>query len=134
VVAPTKKPVVVKPPKTKRAKPPGSGRKKGQKDRNKTLNDEQRKAMALAAGGITPLEYAASVLRDELAPMKEKKWACEFLGPYMHQKLPTAIVTKNETEFSIRGGIMVVPVASDPAEWEKMAVALQTKLKEDVRT
>lgn len=132
-MAPAPKKVVVSVGPKKRVKPAGSGRAKGQRDKKKTLNDEQRKQIALAAGGITPMEFAASVLRDPDAPIKEKKWACEFLGPYMHQKLPTAITTKNETEVSMRGGIMVVPVASDPAEWESMAVALQAKLKEDVR-
>jgi len=55
------------------------------------LTDAQRQALAVKAGGITPLEFAASVLRDKDAPMVEKRWAAELLMPYMHRKLPVAI-------------------------------------------
>lgn len=67
------------------------GRKPGSKNVSQRLTDEQRKQLAAAAGGITPLEFACSVLRDEKSTMKDKQWACELLMPYMHRKLPTAV-------------------------------------------
>ncbi len=67
------------------------GRKPGTKNKSNRLTDEQRKQLAAAAGGITPLEFACSVLRDETSTMKDKQWACELLMPYMHRKLPTAV-------------------------------------------
>lgn len=73
------------------ANPKGAGRPKGVKPRQNRLTDDQRKALATAAGGITPLEYACSVLRSETSLIKEKQWACELLMPYMHRKLPTAV-------------------------------------------
>ena len=73
-------------PKTKAAAKAGGSSKVSQ-----ALNDDQRKALAMKVGGILPLEFAASVLRDPYAPMKEKMWACELLMPYMHRKLPMAV-------------------------------------------
>lgn len=67
------------------------GRPPGVKPRVNRLTDDQRKQLAQAAGGITPLEYACSVLRSETSLVKEKQWACELLMPYMHRKLPTAV-------------------------------------------
>ena len=72
--------------------PPGEhGPNKGVTPKHVLLTDAQRKQLAVAAGGITPLDFACSVLRDDHAPMKEKQWACELLMPYMHRKLPTAV-------------------------------------------
>lgn len=68
-----------------------AGRPKGIVSKHIFLTDAQRKQLACAAGGITPLDFACSVLRDERSPMKEKQWACELLMPYMHRKLPTAV-------------------------------------------
>jgi hypothetical protein len=67
------------------------GRPKGAKARSNKLTDDQRKSLALAAGGITPLEFACSVIRDPKATMRDKQWACGTLMPYMHRKLPIAI-------------------------------------------
>lgn len=57
----------------------------------KSLTDTQRKALASKAEGLTPLEFAASILRDENEPLTRRMWACDLLMPYMHRKLPTAV-------------------------------------------
>lgn len=89
-------------PKTKEAAKTGGHNRKGVPNKATTLDDDQRKALAQKAGGITPLEFACSVLRDPVAPMKEKQWACELLMPYMHRKLPVAVdMTTNTTVTTI---------------------------------
>lgn len=75
----------------KKGDPNNKGRPKGSVAKSHKLTDEQRKQLAAAAGGITPLEFACSVLRDDKSTMKDKQWACELLMPYMHRKLPTAV-------------------------------------------
>lgn len=75
----------------KKGDPANKGRPKGSVTKSHKLSDEQRKQLAAAAGGITPLEFACSVLRDDKSTMKDKQWACELLMPYMHRKLPTAV-------------------------------------------
>lgn len=64
---------------------------KGCADKHYRITDIQRKQMAAQLGGITPLEYACSILRDDEETMTNKKWACELLMPYMHRKLPVAV-------------------------------------------
>lgn len=75
-------------------KPPGSGMKKGDKPKRprvKRLTDEQRKLLANQEGGITPLEFYMSVLRDPDMTFKEKHIAASELMPYLHRKMPTAV-------------------------------------------
>ena len=64
------------------------GRKKGVPNKAARLTDEMRKQLANASGGISPLEFACSILRDEDSVLKDKQWACELLMPYMHRRLP----------------------------------------------
>lgn len=94
------------------------------------LNDEQRKQLAAAAGGITPLEFACSVLRDPDAPMGDKRWAVELLMPYMHQKLPTSV---SVNPLGTGGAVMLLPMIGDSLAWEKSAEESQEKLKKQVR-
>jgi hypothetical protein len=56
--------------------------------RHGRLSDLQRKQLAAMSDGLTPLEFAASVLRDENSPFQHRQWAAELLMPYMHMKLP----------------------------------------------
>jgi hypothetical protein len=61
---------------------PGAGRKRG------SLTAKTREiAEAASAGGITPLEYMLSVLRNELADPKERFAAATAAAPYIHPRL-----------------------------------------------
>lgn len=68
-----------------------AGRKKGAQTKRHLLTDEQRKQLATLAGGITPLEFLMSILRDDDADLKEKLEAAKIAAPYMHRKMPIAI-------------------------------------------
>ena len=61
---------------------PGSGRKPG--TRNKRT-DEQ--AAAVAASGLTPLEYMLSVMRSEAADESKRLEAAKAAAPYVHARL-----------------------------------------------
>lgn len=63
-------------------KRPGAGRPKGSVAR---LDAEARKQAA--EGGITPLEYMLSVLRDEANPLETRMDAAKASAPYVHAKL-----------------------------------------------
>lgn len=43
-------------------------------------------------------------------------------------------ITKVEGNVNLQGGVMLMPFAGTPEEWEKAAQAAQEKLKKDVRT
>lgn len=61
------------------------------KTRFRELTTEERQQLSAAADGLTPLQFAASMLRDIDADLDDRKWAAELLMPYMHRKLPTAV-------------------------------------------
>ncbi len=58
------------------------GRPKGSP--NKASVERQK---AVAASGITPLEYMLAMLRDELATAEDRKWAAAQAAPYVHPRL-----------------------------------------------
>lgn len=60
----------------------GSGRPKGSP--NKKTAEVQN---AVAASGITPLEYMLSVMRDEATEPRERLDAAKSAAPYIHPKL-----------------------------------------------
>lgn len=60
----------------------GAGRKHG--STNKIDQEARRKAVE---GGITPLDYMLSVLRDENRPDDERMDAAKAAAPYLHAKL-----------------------------------------------
>jgi hypothetical protein len=85
---------------TKGGARPGSGRKKGSP--NKKTAEVQA---AVAASGLTPLEYLLSVMRDSNTDQKERVAAAQSAAPYIHPKLSSielggpnggAIPTKTE--------------------------------------
>ena len=61
---------------------PGPGRPKGAKNKR-----TQAVEAAVAAAGITPLEFMLNVLQDDLAPLDDRKWAAQNAAPYVHAKL-----------------------------------------------
>jgi len=67
---------------------PGSGRKKG------GTNAKRREFTSkVAETGLTPLDYLISIYRDETVPRDERIDAAKSAAPYVHSKMPTAIVT-----------------------------------------
>lgn len=72
------------------------------KTRFRELTTEERQQLAAAADGLTPLQFAASMLRDIDADLDDRKWAAELLMPYMHRKLPTAVdITSRSVNASV---------------------------------
>ncbi len=61
---------------------PGPGRPKGAKNKRTKAVEA-----AVAAAGITPLEFMLNVLQDDLAPLDDRKWAAQNAAPYVHAKL-----------------------------------------------
>lgn len=61
---------------------PGSGRKRGQKNRKTKLLIE-----AATKDGITPLEYMMKVMRDENSPLNRRDDMAKAAAPYVHPKL-----------------------------------------------
>ena len=47
----------------------------------------------ITRNGITPLDYMLQVLRDENAPADRRDEMAKSAAPYIHSKMPTAIVT-----------------------------------------
>ncbi len=47
----------------------------------------------VAKHGITPLDFLLKELRDETLPNKDRHDAAVAAAPYIHSKMPTAIVT-----------------------------------------
>lgn len=68
-----------------------AGRKKGSVDKWKTMTDEARRQLADKKGGITPLQFLLSVLRNPNASLKWKLKCAQVAAPYMHRKMPIAI-------------------------------------------
>lgn len=79
------------------------------------LTNDQRRLLAKLADGLTPMEFAASVLRDEGAPDSARRWATEVLMPYMHQRLPMALDI--DMTAKIRSGVLVAPAQITQEEW-----------------
>jgi hypothetical protein len=73
-------------------KRPKAGRPKGAVSK---LHDKARKEAA--KGGITPLDFMLSILRDEDNTTEDRFEAAKAAAPYMHAKLSTIDATnKNE--------------------------------------
>src|SRR6266581_186664 len=67
----------------KRKKTPGSGRKKGSKNK---LNRAAQLAKALAEAGMTPLEYMLYVMRDPKVRPERRDEMARAAAPYLHAK------------------------------------------------
>jgi len=78
------------------------------------LTNEQRRMLARATEGLSPLEFALSTLRDEMASQSARQWAAEVLMPYVHYRLPTSPASQNTTT---RAGVLVVPGQLTQEEW-----------------
>ena len=70
---------------------PGAGRPKGGANR---INDEARKAALV--GGISPLDYLLSVMRDEELPRDERVDAAKAAAPYLHARLNATTISGDQ--------------------------------------
>src|ERR1700722_3171901 len=66
----------------------GAGRRAGAIGKKKAQMIEE-----ISESGITPLQYLLDELRDESLPRKDRREAVIAAAPYIHSKMPTAIVT-----------------------------------------
>jgi hypothetical protein len=69
-------------------KRPGAGKKKGTRAKKTVALLE-----AITNGGETPLEYMLRVMRDTSAEDARRDDMAKSAAPYVHSKMPTAIVT-----------------------------------------
>ena len=67
-----------------KGRPKLGGRQKG--TRNKASVARER---AVAASGITPLDYMLKVMRNPKAEVSRRDWAAKEAAPYIHPKLAT---------------------------------------------
>lgn len=82
---------------------PGSGRKTGVP--NKKTAEIQA---AVAATGLTPLEYMIQVMQDPTASLARRDDMCKAAGPYIHPKLA-------QVDHRGKDGEALIP-PSDPAD------------------
>ena len=66
----------------------GAGRRAGTPSKSKAKMIE-----AVKATGITPLDFLLQELRDTNLPQDTRHAAAVAAAPYLHSKMPTAIVT-----------------------------------------
>ena len=68
---------------------PGSlpGERRGGRQKGTPNRATAAQAAAIAASGLTPLDYMLSVLRDETAPRSERMEAAAKAAPYVHPRL-----------------------------------------------
>jgi len=68
---------------------PGSlpGERRGGRRKGTPNRATAAQGAAIAASGLTPLEYMLSVLRDETAPRPERMEAAARAAPYVHPRL-----------------------------------------------
>jgi hypothetical protein len=105
------------------------GPPKGAARRSAKLTDEQRKILANTAGGISPLEFLASIIRDEKATLKDKMSAAAQLMPYMHRKMPTAVDIQANTVVTTVSGDALSRMKPDELEALLKAVSAITNLQ-----
>src|SRR5262249_55649002 len=69
-------------------KRPGAGRKPGIPTKSKAKMIE-----VMRESGMLPLEFLLNEMRDESNPRRDRATAAIAAAPYIHSKMPTAIVT-----------------------------------------
>ena len=71
------------------AKPQGAGPGRPKGSKNKRAKAVEA---AVAAYGITPLEFMLDVLQNDVADIKDRMWAAQNAAPYVHAKLSSTEV------------------------------------------
>jgi hypothetical protein len=97
---------------------PGSGRKKGSKNRHSAASVKRYREIAAEArdAGLTPLNYMLSIVRDETAPEHRRDEMAYRAAPYCHPKL-TSLHAHHDVRGEIAGNIYVeqINVVSVPS-------------------
>lgn len=60
----------------------------------------QARQAAIAASGLTPLDFLLAVMRDEAKPLPERLDAAKAVAPYVHPKL-ASVEHRGETALNI---------------------------------
>jgi hypothetical protein len=89
----------------------GAGRKPGQA----TKLNQQAREQALE-GGISPLDYMLSILRDETVDKAERMDAAKAAAPYVHARLSSAEVKSDVTHNFVA---RVPNKAADSTTWQQ---------------
>jgi hypothetical protein len=71
------------------------GRQKGARNKTAAIN----RAMVLE--GLMPIDFMLALLRNEDAPLDDRKWAANAAAPYVHAKL-SSVEMKAEVEATVR--------------------------------
>ena len=81
---------------------PGAGRPKGSRDKLTTAMaqavSEVKEATALIRRGVLPLEFLLKVMRDSRYPTELRLRAAGAAAPYVHPKMPQAVVVAPEAK------------------------------------
>ena len=83
------------------------GRQKGTPNRATAAREA-----AIAASGLTPLDYMLTVLRDETMKPERRDWAANAAAPYVHPKLASV-------DMALTGHIQLGGVRPDDVEGGK---------------
>jgi len=70
------------------------GRQLGSRNKTRALT------LARVPNGIMPIEFMLDVLRNEDAPMEERKWAANAAAPYVHPRL-SAVEAKVDVDAKV---------------------------------
>ncbi len=91
----------------------GSGRRKGSRNRATKLREEAAKVAAAhaAEGGVMPLDFMLTMLRDPKAKKRDKQWAAKEAAPYVHPRL-SSVDTKQKGPPVIERVTYVLPAPS----------------------
>lgn len=76
---------------------PNAGRKAGVPNRVTTEKVERAKI-----GGIMPLDYLLTVMRNEACDLRDRVDAAKAAAPYLHSKMPIAMVPPQSAAPSVR--------------------------------
>ena len=72
------------------------GRQKGARNKTHAIN------AAMVQGGLMPIDFMLAVLRNEDAPLDDRKWAANAAAPYLHAKLASVEVgNKDDKPFVV---------------------------------
>ncbi len=74
------------------------GRKTGGRRKGTANRASIARAAAIAASGLTPLDYMLSVMRDEEADAKRRDAMASAVAPYVHPRLSTTELTGKDGE------------------------------------
>ncbi len=88
------------------------GQKTGGRTKGTPNKASAAKAEAIAASGLTPLDYMLQILRDEDLAFDARLDAAKAAAPYVHSKL--AMIDHRSTDGSLQPTIIFVGMPEEP--------------------